>query len=135
MKYQVKLFYWRNHRTCLIIMTHGRMDRSAVVHILNEMVEVIKPLDGCKILIDLQNAVCDFGTEDFIDLPVELEVHRQAAVGKLKLAMVATRFPEQYDRVNSLKEPVARLGIDVGVFYEEERAIDWLVEESNQRYF
>jgi hypothetical protein len=47
--------------------------------------------------------------------------------------MVTARIPEQYDRLSLLKTPVAQLGIDVGVFYEEKWAIDWLVEETSQR--
>jgi hypothetical protein len=133
MNYQVKLFSWQNNGPCLIIMTQGRMDRSAILRVVNEIIEATKALEGCKILIDFQNTICDFGRDDLFKLKVELDIYRQTAMGNLRLAMVTARIPEQYDRLSLLKTPVSQLGIDVGVFYEERWAIDWLVEEPSQR--
>jgi len=115
------------------MMTQGRLHRRDILRIVKEIVEATKPLEGCKILIDFQNTTCDFGRDDLARLKVELASYRQTAVGNMRLAIVTARIPEQYDRLSLLKAPVSQLGIDVGVFYEEKWAIDWLVEEASQR--
>jgi hypothetical protein len=134
MDYQVKLFCWQNNGTCLIIVARGPMDSKAFLRIFREIVEVTKPLDDCKVLLDLQDATCDFGFDDLVELEVELRIYPSPAVSKLKLAMVTTRHPEEYGRLRLLMLPVSQLGIDVVVFYEATRAIDWLADETNHRF-
>ena len=107
-----------------------------MLRIIHDIFEITRPLDGCKILVDFQNTLCDFAPDALTQAKVGLETPSQNAYGKLKLAMVTTRRPEQqYHRLSSLKEPVSRLGIDVGVFYEESWAIDWLMEEARSQPF
>jgi len=113
------LFSWQNNGPCLIIMTQGRMDRRAILRIFHEIVEATRRLEGCKILIDFQNTVCDFGGDDVPRLKVDLESYGETAFGKVRLAIVTARIPEHYDRLCLLKAPVPQLGNDVGVFYEE----------------
>ena len=135
MNYQTKLFRWQGNGYCLIIITRGRLDRIAIVRILNEIVEITQPLDDCKILVDFQDTLCDCALADLSDLKFTPETLLQIGCGKLKLAILTSRHPEQqYHRVSLLKTPVSQLGIEVGVFYEEKWAIDWLAGETRQRF-
>jgi hypothetical protein len=131
--WQYKLFCWQNNGSCLIIIARGDMDKTGFLRIFREIVEVTKPLKGCKVLLDFQDSNCDFGPDDLADIHDELTNHPSAAFSNLKLAMVTIRLPEQFDRLRLLIAPLSQLGIDVSVFYEEKSGIDWLAEETRQR--
>jgi hypothetical protein len=129
--WRYKLFCWQNNGKCLIIVARGNMDKQAFLRVFHEIVKVTKPLDGCKVLLDLRDANCDLGLDDLVESKAELGSFPWHGTSELKLAMLTTRLPEQYSRLSLLKVPVSELGIDVGVFYDEKRSIDWLAEETS----
>ena len=133
MDYQVEYFRRQNNGTCLNICARKLFDRTAFLRIFCEIIEVTKPLDECKILLDLQDTNCDLELDDLVALKVELRIYPSTALSKMKLAMVTIRHPNQYDRLRLLMLPLSQLGIDVALFYETARAIDWLAQETNHR--
>jgi len=133
-RWRYKLFCWQNNGKCLIVVARGNMDRLAFLRVIREIVEVTRSFDTCKVLLNLQNVTCDLGLDDLVESKLDLEIDPQTVAGKLKLAMLMTPIPEHYDRLSLLKVPVSKLGIEVGVFYEEKRSIDWLAKETGRGF-
>jgi hypothetical protein len=135
MNYQVNLYCRHNNGNCLFIVVRGLMDRQAFLRLMQAIGELTEPLNGCKVLLDLQDITCDLGLEDLVELKGELSIFPWTAVRKLKLAMVTTPHPEQYYGLRQLTLPVSQLGVDVAAFCESSRAIQWLAEETSCRVF
>ena len=125
MSYQIKLFCQQSSRVCLIIGARGLVDKAAFLQMLHEVVELTKQFDDCKVLLDLQNSKCDFGLDD-VEWKIMLMTDLSPAVGKLKLAIVTPQTQQQSGRLPPLMLPVGQLGIQIAVFFEETRAIEWL---------
>jgi len=134
MNYQVNVFCRQDNGNCLDIVVRGLMDRQAFLRLMQAVVEITKPLSDCKVLLDLQDIICDLGLEDLAELKTELSIFPWTAAGKLKLAMVTTPHPEQYHGLRQLTLPVSQLGVDVAAFCESSRAIEWLAEETNLHF-
>jgi hypothetical protein len=133
MDYQVKTLCRQNNEKYPTIAARGLIDRQAFLRLMRALVELAKPLNGCKVLLDLQDATCDLGLEELIELKLELGILPWTAVDKLKLAMVTSPHLEQYYGLRQVTLPVAQLGIDVAVFAEEKKAMDWLGEATGCR--
>lgn len=100
------------------------MDGEAFLRVFREIVDLTKSLDGCKVLLDLQDATCDSGLDDLGETKIAREIFPQTVISQLKLAMLTTQLPEQFARLSLLKGSVSQLGIEVGVFYEEKQPIE-----------
>jgi hypothetical protein len=134
MNYQVNLLCRQDNENCLDIVVRGLLDRQAFLGLMQAIGKLAEPLSGCKVLLDLQDITCDLGFENLVELKAELRNFPATAAGKVKLAMVTTPHPEQYHGLRQLTLPVSQLGIDVEAFCESRRAIEWLAEESDQRF-
>lgn len=134
MNNQVNLFCRQNNGNCLDIVVRGLLDRHAFLRLMQAIGELTEPLNGGKVLLDLQDTTCDFGLEDLVELKAELSIFPWTAVRKLKLAMVTTPHPEQYYGLRQLTLPVSQLGVDVAAFCESSRAIEWLADETDLRF-
>jgi len=135
MNHQLKLFYWQNNGNCLVIVARGLINRDSFLRLMDEVVDLTRPLNPCKILIDVQDTTCDLGLDELVDLKCALASFPWTDGSNLKLALVTPRHQEQFGLLRLLRLPNSALGVDVGVFYEEKRANDWLVEETNDRVF
>ena len=64
MDFQIKLFSWPDRGNHLIMITRGILDVGGLEQVFREMATVTQSLLDCKVVIDLQDAVCNLGTTD-----------------------------------------------------------------------
>ena len=95
MDFQIKLFSWPERGNHLIMITRGLLDMGALEQIFQEVATVTRALLDCKVVIDLQDALCNLKTTD-----IQAFVHGRNADGwsSHKIAMLSPQEIEQYDQ-------------------------------------
>jgi hypothetical protein len=126
MDFQIKLFSWPDKGDHLIMITRGLLDRAALEQIFQEVATVTRPLQDCKVIIDLQDAASDLKTADIRTFACRLKLDRWPATNKV--AIVSPRDSEQYDQLLTLASEMAKLGFKIAVFTDSKSAVNWLTE-------
>ena len=126
MDFQIKLFSWPDRGNHLIMITRGILDVGGLEQVFREMATVTQSLLDCKVVIDLQDAVCNLGT---IDIQAFANGRKPAAwSGKQKVAMLSPREVEQYDQLVLLTSGLSKQGFKIAVFYDSKAAVSWLAD-------
>lgn len=125
MDFQIKLFSWPERGNHLIMITRGLLDMDALEQIFQEVTTVTRALLDCKVVIDLQDAVCTLETTD-----IQAFVNGRKLDGwsSHKVAMLSPHEIEQYDQLFMLTSGLSKLGFKIAVFYDSKAAVSWLAE-------
>jgi hypothetical protein len=125
MDFQIKLFSWPERGNHLIMITRGLLDMGALEQIFQEVATVTRALLDCKVVIDLQDALCNLKTTD-----IQAFVHGRNADGwsSHKIAMLSPQEIEQYDQLFILTSGLSKLGFKIAAFYDSKAAVSWLAE-------
>ena len=126
MDFQIKLFSWPERGNHLVMITRGVMDIKEFEQIFREVGTATQPLRDCKVIIDLQDAVCDIEDADmqaFVD-GVEPDLWPSTN----KVAVVSPREIEQYDQLLAITSGLAKRGLKIAVFYDSKPAVTWLAD-------
>ena len=125
MDFQIKLFSWPERGNHLIMITRGLLDMEALEQIFQEVTTVTRALLDCKVVIDLQDAVCTLETTD-----IQAFVNGRKVDGwsSHKVAMLSPHEIEQYDQLFMLTSGLSKLGFKIAVFYDSKAAVSWLAE-------
>jgi hypothetical protein len=108
------------------MITRGVMDIQGFAQIFQEVATATQPLRDCKVVIDLQNAVCNVEDADiqaFVD-GVEPDLWPSTN----KVAIVSPREIEQYDELLALTRGLAKRGLKISVFHDSKPAVAWLAD-------
>lgn len=126
MDFQIKLFSWPDRGNHLIIITRGILDVGGLEQVFREVATVTQSLLDCKVVIDLQDAVCNLGTAD---IQAFANGRKPAAwSNKHKVAMLSPREVEQYDQLVLLTSGLSKQGFKIAVFYDSKAAVSWLAD-------
>ena len=126
MDFQVKLFSWPDRGNHLIMITRGLLDRGALEQIFQEVATVTQSLADCKVVMDLQDAICNLETADiqaFVDA-----MKPDGWPSRNKIAMLSPRDIEYYDKLFMLTGGLSKLGYQIAVFYDSKAAVSWLAD-------
>ncbi|HET8563133.1 MAG TPA: hypothetical protein VFM35_04575 [Candidatus Binatia bacterium] len=111
----------------VIGIARGPMDITGFEQIFREVAEIIQPLPGCEVLIDLRDATYGLEPED-IRLFVN-ECGSDQWPPDNRVALVAPPETEQHDQLTMLSFGLSSRGVQVAVFHDIRRAINWLAEK------
>lgn len=126
MDFQIKLFSWPDRGNHLIIITRGILDVGGLEQVFREVATVTQSLLDCKVVIDLQDAVCNLGTAD---IQAFANGRKPAAwSNQHKVAMLSPREVEQYDQLVLLTSGLSKQGFKIAVFYDSKAAVSWLAD-------
>ena len=126
MDFQVKLFSWPDRGNHLILITRGLLDIVALEQIFQEVTKVTHSLLDCKVMMDLQDAICDLKNAD-----IQAFVDGMTADGwpsGNKVAVLSPREIEQYEKLSMLTSGLSKLGYQIALFYESKTAVSWLAD-------
>jgi hypothetical protein len=96
---------------------------AALEQIFREVTTVTQPLLDCKIVIDLQDAMCELATTDIQGFVNELKPDGWSSH---KVAMLSPHEIEQYEQLLILTSGLSKLGFKIAVFYDSKAAVSWL---------
>ncbi len=125
MDFQIKLFSWPERGNHLIMITRGLLDMDALEQIFQEVTTVTRALLDCKVVIDLQDAVC---TLESTDIQAFINGRKADGWSSHKVAMLSPHEIEQYDQLFMLTSGLSKLGFKIAVFYDSKAAVSWLAE-------
>jgi len=123
MDFQIKLFSLQDQGNLLIIIARGDLDVSAYRRLLEAIVARTRPLDGCKVLVDLSDCVSKLDANKFDALVGEFADYWP--VGN-KLAFVSGNDAADYHQVYLIRIAMSARGVKAGAFRDGKLAIDWL---------
>ena len=124
MDFQIKLFSWPDRGNHLVMITRGVMDINGFEQVFREVATATQPLRDCKVVIDLQDAMCNVESADiqaFVD-GVEPDLWPSTN----KVAIVSPRENEQYDQLLALTTGLAKRALEIAVFHDSKAAVTWL---------
>ena len=128
MDFQIKLFSWPDRGNHLIMISRGVMDIRGFEQMLQEVATATQPLRDCKVVIDLQDTVCNLENADiqaFVDgAPHDLWP------STIEVAIVSPREIEQCDPLSLLTNGLAKRGLRIAAFYDSKAAVTWLAERA-----
>ncbi len=125
MDFQIKLFSWPERGNHLIMITRGLLDMGALEQIFQEVATVTQHLPDCKVVIDLQDAMCNLETTD---IQAFVNGLKPDGWSSLKVAMLSPHEIEQYDQLFVLTSGLSKLGFKIAVFYDSKAAVSWLAD-------
>jgi len=108
------------------MITRGVIDIKGFEQIFREVVTATQPLRDCKIVIDLQDTTCNLESADIQAFVDGAQPDLWSSTNKV--AIVAPREIDQYDRLFALSSDLAKRGLRIAVFYESKPAVTWLAE-------
>jgi hypothetical protein len=126
MDFQIKLFSWPDRGNHLIMITRGVLDIKGFEQIFREVVTATQSLRDCKVVVDLQDAMCNLERADiqaFVD-----GAQPDLWPSTVKVAIVAPREIDQYDNLFALTSDLAKRGLKIAVFYDSKPAVTWLAD-------
>ena len=126
MDFQIKLFSWPDRGNHLIMITRGVLDIKGFDQIFQEVVTATESLRDCKVVVDLQDAMCNLENADiraFVD-GVQLDLWPSTN----RVAIVAPREIDQYDQLSMLTSGLSKRGLKIAVFYDSKPAVTWLAD-------
>jgi hypothetical protein len=126
MDFQIKLFSWPDRGNHLVMITRGVMDINGFEQIFREVGTATQPLRDCKVVIDLQDAMCNVEDADIQALVDGVEPDLWPATNKV--AIVSPREIEQYDQLLAITSGLAKRGLKIAVFYDSKPAVTWLAD-------
>jgi hypothetical protein len=126
MDFQIKLFSWPDRGNHLIMITRGVLDVGGLEQVFRELATVTQPLPDCKVVIDLQDALCNLGTADIQSFANGRKLATWSS--NHKVAMLAPREVEQYDQLVLLTSGLSKQGFKIAVFYDSKAAVSWLAD-------
>jgi hypothetical protein len=126
MDFQIKLFSLPDKGDYLIVITRGLLDKAALEQIFKEVATVTRPLRDCKVIIDLQDAACDFKLDDIQTLTNGLKLERWPATNKV--AIVSPRDSERRAQLRMLVRDLASLNLKIALFTDSKSGVTWLTE-------
>ncbi|HJU61823.1 MAG TPA: hypothetical protein VJ864_07235 [Candidatus Binatia bacterium] len=125
MDFQIKLFSWPDKGDHLIMITRGLLDRAALKRIFEEVTTVTQPLQDCKVIIDLQDTVCDFRTAEIENFAGGLKPERWPATNKVA---IVSPHNSEHDQLLVLTRHLAQLSLKIALFTDSKSAVNWLTE-------
>jgi len=126
MDFQIKLFSWPDRGNHLILITRGVIDTKAFDQIFQEVYTATQALRDCKVVIDLQDAMCNFENADIQSFVDELQLDRWPSTNRV--AVVASREIDHYDQLSALTNSLAKRGLKIAVFDDSKLAVTWLAD-------
>jgi hypothetical protein len=126
MDFQIKLFSWPDKGDHLIMITRGLLDRAGLEQIFKEVATVTQPLQDCKVIIDLQDSVCDLKTADIQTFASRLRLEEWPATNKI--AIVSRQDNDQQGQMLMLTRDLAKLNLRIALFTDSKSAVNWLTE-------
>lgn len=124
MNFQIKLFSWQDQGNHLIIIVRGVLDTSAFRSLLVEIAARTRPLDGCKVLVDLSDSVSKLEANKFDALVGEFGADYWP-VGN-RVAFVSGTSAEDYHQAYLIRIALCARGVKAAAFRDSKIAIDWL---------
>jgi hypothetical protein len=128
MDFQIKLFSLQDQGNLLIIIARGVLDVSAYRRLLEAIVARTRPLDGCKVLVDLSDCVSKLDANKFDALVGEFAADYWPAGNKV--AFVSGNDAVDYHQVYLIRIAMSARGVKAGAFRDGKLAIDWLAGNS-----
>jgi hypothetical protein len=126
MDFQIKLFSWPDKGDHLIMITRGLLDKAALEQIFEEVATVTQPLQDCKVIIDLQDSVCDLKTVEIQTFASGLKLEGWPASNKV--AIVSPHDIQQHDQLFILTHDLVKLKLRIALFTDSKSAVNWLTE-------
>jgi len=108
------------------MITRGVLDIKGFDQIFQEVVTATESLRDCKVVVDLQDAMCNLENADiraFVD-GVQLDLWPSTN----RVAIVAPREIDQYDQLSMLTSGLSKRGLKIAVFYDSKPAVTWLAD-------
>jgi hypothetical protein len=97
MDLQIKVFRWPDTGHYIIVITHGLIDIKGFKEIFSKVAPLTEPLQGCKVVIDLQDATCRLEPADIHGFVTTLDPDLWP--NNNKVALVSASKIEQYDQL------------------------------------
>jgi hypothetical protein len=126
MDFQIKLFSWPDRGNHLILITRGVMDTKAFDQVFQEVHTATQALRDCKVVVDLQDAMCNLENTEIQAFVAGVELARWPSTNRV--AMVAPREIGQYDQLSALTNGLAKRGLKIAVFDDSKLAVTWLAD-------
>jgi hypothetical protein len=126
MDFQIKLFSWPDRGNHLIMITRGVMDIKGFDQIFREVITATQSLRDCKIVVDLQDAMCNLENADVQAFADGVQLDQWPSTNRV--AVVAQRESDQYDRLLALTNGLAKRGLKIAIFYDSKPAVTWLAD-------
>src|SRR5262245_14612712 len=126
MDFQIKLFSWPDRGNHLIMITRGMMDAKGFDQIFHQLLTATQSLRDCKVVIDLQDAMCNLQKTEIQAFIAGVELDGWPSTNRV--AIVASREIGQYDQLFALTNGLANRGLRIAVFNDPNPAFAWLAE-------
>jgi hypothetical protein len=126
MDFQIKLFSWPDRGNHLIMITRGVMDIKGFDQIFQQVLTATQSLRDCKIVVDLQDAMCNLENAEIQAFTDGVPLDRWPSTNRV--AVVAPRENDQYDRLFALTNGLAKRGLKIAIFYDSKPAVAWLAD-------
>ena len=126
MDFQIKLFSWPDRGNHLIMITRGVMDIKGFDQIFQELLTATQSLRDCKVVVDLQDAMCNFENANVQAFADGVQLDQWPSTNRV--AVVAPREIDQYDQLLALTNGLAKRGLKIAIFYDSKPAVTWLAD-------
>jgi hypothetical protein len=126
MDFQIKLFSWPDRGNHLIMITRGVMDIKGFDQIFQELLTATQSLRDCKVVVDLQDAMCNFDSANIQAFADGVQLDQWPSTNRV--AVVAPREIDQYDQLLALTNGLAKRGLKIAIFYDSKLAVTWLAD-------
>ena len=126
MDFQIKLFSWPDRGNHLIMITRGVMDIEGFHQIFQELLTATQSLRDCKVVVDLQDAMCNLENADVQAFADGMQLDQWPSTNRV--AVVAPREIDQYDQLLALTNGLAKRGLKIAIFYDSKLAVTWLAD-------
>jgi hypothetical protein len=120
----VKLFTWSDAGNHLIVIVRGVLNSAEFKRLFKEITATTRPLNECKVLVDLSDATCVLELSEVEGLLEQLPFDSWPEGNKLALVSGAERN-DPY-QIYLLRAGLASRGIAVRAYRDSKIAIDWL---------
>jgi hypothetical protein len=124
MNYQFKVLRGLDRGNYVIMLVRGAVDIAGFDQVLHKVIDESRPLLGCKVLVDFQDAVFQFLPLDIAEFLVGLDPKEWPHDNKI--ALICAPEGEQFRDLATLGEGLLKMKLKVSVFYNTREAIDWL---------
>lgn len=124
MDYQIKILRGLDRGNYVIMFLRGGLDIGSFRRVLDKLAEATQTFLDCKIIIDFQDAKCQFLPADLGEIERTFDLSGWPHANKL--ALVSSSDHEQYRQLALLGDCLMNLKLDVSVFREMRDAITWL---------
>jgi hypothetical protein len=122
MNYQIKVLRGLDRGDYVIMLARGGVDIAGFEQILDRVMDESRPLTGCKVLVDFQDATFHFLPSDITEVLDRFDLKGWPPSNKIAFICA----PEQSRDLVLLGEGFLTMKLKAGVFYEMREAIDWL---------